>query len=36
MDYSKIQKELGWQPQENFEDKIKETIEYYKKMTYKK
>ncbi len=29
MDPTKIQTELGWQPQENFESGIKKTVEWY-------
>jgi len=31
MDYSKIKKELGWQPSVTFEEGIKKTIEWYRK-----
>jgi dTDP-glucose 4,6-dehydratase len=30
IDFSKIKKELGWQPQIKFEDGLKQTIEWYK------
>ncbi len=30
MDYSKAKKELGWQPEINFEDGLKKTIKWYK------
>lgn len=30
IDYSKIQKELGWEPSYNFENGLKETVEWYK------
>lgn len=30
LDYTKIKKELGWQPVVNFEDGIKKTVEYFK------
>ena len=30
IDFSKIKKELGWQPQIKFADGLKQTIEWYK------
>jgi len=30
IDFSKIKKELGWEPKYNFEDGLKQTIEWYK------
>lgn len=30
IDWSTIQKELGWQPEHNFQDWLKETVEWYK------
>ena len=31
MDFSKIKKELGWEPRYKFEEGLKETIEWYRK-----
>jgi len=31
VDWGKIKKELGWQPEHNFEERLTETVEWYKK-----